>query len=127
MRFSRDLAREILLNIEENWGANGPTQSQLEDLGMLALGTPMDSIDYHLRKLEEAGFIVLALTSIQSTPDEPGRLHRYPVSLTYAGHQLLDDIRDPGRWKKIKKITGPVGFTTMKALMPEIVKKIIGL
>lgn len=127
MRFSRDLAREILLNIEEKWSAAGPSQSQLENLGMLAPGTPMDSIDYHLRKLEEAGFIVLALTSIQSKPDGPGRLHRYPASLTYAGHQFLDDIRDPGRWQKIKQVTGPVGFTTMKALMPEIVKKIIGL
>ena len=127
MRFSRDLAREILLNIEENWGANGPSQSQLENLGMLAPGTPMDSIHYHLRKLNEAGFIVLVLTSIRSKSDEPDMLHRYPASLTYAGHQFLDDIRDPGRWQKIKKITGPVGFTTMKALMPEIVKKVIEL
>ncbi len=127
MRFSRDVAREMLLNIEEKWSAEGPSRSQLENLGMLAPGTPMDSINYHLRKLEEAGFIVLALTSIQSKPDEPGRLHHYPASLTYAGHQFLDDIRDSGQWQKIKEITGPVGFTTMKALMPEIVKKIVGL
>ena len=70
---------------------------------------------------------MLALTSVRSKPDEPARLQHYPASLTYAGHQFLDDIRDPGRWQKIKKITGPVGFTTMKALMPEIVKKVIGL
>ena len=100
MRFSRDLAREILLNIEENWGANGPSQSQRENLGMLAPGTPMDSIHYHLRKLNEAGFVVLVLTSIRSKSGEPDTLHRYPASLTYAGHQFLDDIRDPGRWQE---------------------------
>jgi len=127
MRFSRDLARQILLNIEENWGAHGPSQSQIENLNTLAPGTPMDSIHYHLSKLKEAGFIVLALTSIPSRSDEPNRLQNYPAYLTYAGHQFLDDIRDPGRWGKIKEIAGPVGFTTMKSLMPEIVKKIIGL
>lgn len=127
MRFSRDLAREILLNIEEKWGPHGPSQSQIENLGMLAPDTPMDVIHYHLRKLKEAGFIVLALTSIRSKSDEPDRLQRYPASLTYDGHQFLDDIRDPGRWEKIKKLAGPIGFTTMKALMPEIVKKVIGL
>ena len=66
MRFSRDLARDILLHIEEKWGAHGPSPSQIENLGALAPGTPMDSIHYHLRKLKEAGFIVLAPTSIPS-------------------------------------------------------------
>ena len=127
MRFSRDLARKILLNIEENWGAHGPSRSQIENLDMLAPGTPMDSIHYHLDKLKEGGFIVLALTSIRSESDEPDRLQHYPASLTYAGHQFLDDIRDAGRWEKIKATAGPVGFTTMKALMPEILKKIIAL
>lgn len=127
MRFSRDLARNILLHIEEKWGPHGPSQSQIEDLGMLAPGTPMDTIHYHLGKLKEAGFIVLALTSIPSKSDEPDRLEQYPASLTYAGHQFLDDIRDPGRWEGIKKTAGSMSFTTMKALMPEIVKKVIGL
>ncbi len=127
MRFSRDLARDILLHIEEKWGAHGPSPSQIENLGALAPGTPMDSIHYHLRKLKEAGFIVLALTSIPSKSDEPDRLQDYPAYLTYPGHQFLDDIRDTGRWEGIKKISGSMSFTTMKALMPEIVKKVIGL
>jgi len=127
MRFSRDLAREILVNIEEKWGAHGPSRSQIENLHMLAPDTPMASIHYHLSKLKEAGFVELALTSIASKSDEPDRLEHYPAYLTYAGHQFLDDIRDPGRWGKIKEIAGPVGLTTMKALMPEILKKIIGL
>ena len=37
------------------------------------------------------------------------------------------DIRDPGRWERIKKTAGSMSFTTMKALMPEIVKKVIEL
>lgn len=125
MQFSRDLAREILLNIEEKWGPHGPSRSQIVDLGTLAPGTPMDSIHYHLRKLEEAGFVVLSVASIPSKSDEPDRLQPYPASLTYAGHQFLDDIRDPGRWEGIKKIAGSMSFTTMKTLMPEIVKKVI--
>ena len=72
------------------------------------------SIFYHIEKLYEAGFVNAVNTRGY---DNSVGSRWVPRSLTYDGHQFLDDIRDPSRWKKIKDAAGPMGLTTMKVLM----------
>lgn len=124
MKFSQDLAREILLNIEEHVDHDSFPSIKDEAVQMLAPETDLTSLFYHIDKLQEAGFI----NAFNTRGYDGSYGSRWiPTSLTYAGHQFLDDIRDRSRWEKIKAVAGPMGFTTMKALMPEIAKKVIGL
>ena len=128
MKLSHDLCRELLLNMEEKLTYDGIAGSQTsggfskEDVQVLAPKADLISIYYHIEKLREAGFIH-ALDARHS-----GAPYMWiPRSLTYAGHQFLDDIRDESRWRKIKDAVGAMSLETMKALMPQILAKIAGL
>ena len=92
MKRNMDLVRSILLAIEEN-----PTPS-VE--GYLAIPeVEPGPVTYHLHLLKEAGYIDAYAALDANT--EYGFLMQ-DASLTWRGHEFLDDIRDAEIWKKTK-------------------------
>ena len=57
MKFSHDLAREILLDIEEHVDHDSFPSIKDEAVQMLAPETDLMSIFYHIDKLHEAGLV----------------------------------------------------------------------
>lgn len=92
MKRDMDLARSILLKIEEEY-----VSTALEDLSIE--GYDMESVAYHCKLLNEAGFV----SSYKGfyADDE---LWMFSVGpLTWEGHEFLDRIRDDSIWSKTKE------------------------
>ena len=91
MEFSHDLARGILLKMEE-LDDPFPSPFEKEHVQILAPDAELRVIYYHIEKLHKAGFLkVLDARSMGAA------YVLWPQSLTYQGRQFLDDIRDPSR------------------------------
>jgi Hypothetical protein (DUF2513) len=110
MKRDMDLARAILLKIEEHPDSDG--------IGWVSLeieGRSDREIGYHVMLLHEADL----LEAIDAS-DSEGSDWR-PVRLTWAGHEFLDAARQEGRWQKAKEIvkekTGGLSFEAIKALL----------
>lgn len=94
MKRDMDLARSIMLALEESPGPN------LVDIYMEAYvqGHTPEEISYHVMLLHEAGLIkALDMSSF-------GQYDWSPERLTWEGHEFLESSRDEGIWKKAKKI-----------------------
>jgi DNA-binding transcriptional ArsR family regulator len=81
MKRDFELVREILLKIEEKESAKGWIEIQLD-------GFTPEQISYHIKLLDEAGFIE---ARDASTND---RICWKPMNLTWEGHEFLDTARD---------------------------------
>jgi hypothetical protein len=93
MKRDIELIRDLLLCIEESDVFNGTRLIQPE-IGMIGITTwNVNEAGYNLTQLVEAGFIA------GNVSEEPMPLIS---KLTWKGHDLLDDLRDPDVWKKTK-------------------------
>jgi Hypothetical protein (DUF2513) len=119
MKRDMDLIRELLLKLEALPMRRGGAVSMPPDDEEIAVpGYDSDQIGYHLRQIRKAGFI-----------DEGGTRPMVGIgfrSLTWAGHDFLDSVRDPEIWAKTKK--GPAeakGFTfdLLRDLAKGLIKK----
>lgn len=105
MRRDMDLIRELLLKLEALPVRTGSVVHVVPDDEEIRIeGFDAEAIEYHARLLVEAGLI------------NPGTSRTMQgitfKSLTWAGHDLLDSIRDPEIWAKTKKsATAAGGFT----------------
>lgn len=92
MKRDMDLVRSILLALEES-----PTPT-VE--GYLELpGVDQGPVTYHLHLLHDAGYV--RAYEARDANTEYGFLMQ-DASLTWRGHEFLDDIRDAEIWKKTK-------------------------
>lgn len=114
MRRDMDLVRELLLAIE------GEGEDPLGWMVSVLPHRDPTLVSYHVQLLHEAGLIVaIDLSSCDGYDWRPKRM-------TYAGHDLLDSIRDPDIWGRTKGgVEAAGGFTLdlMKALAKGFLKK----
>jgi hypothetical protein len=116
MKRDMDLARRILLDIEECPDADGQGWLQVK-----IEGHSEQVISYHVMLLHEAGLI-----DARDLSDSDGADWR-PTCLTWDGHEFLDASREPGRWQKAKKVvmekTGGLGFEALKQVLFQLLRE----
>lgn len=114
MQRNWDLIRDILLALEEKTEALSMLQPKSVS------GYDEETVSYHMLLLKEAG-LILGECSMHGKA-----LRCRAASLTWAGHELLDDIRRDTVWNGIKRTAREkgvdLGFDTVKALARKIVE-----
>lgn len=120
MKRDLDLVRSILL-VAEHLEWPRPSLDQLRIAGYSDI-----QIQYHLKLLNEAGFI-----DIHPMPTRNSSSGLYLKSLTWHGHEFVDACRDPSTWKKaLKRIgekAGSVGVDVLFQLLLSIAAEKLGL
>lgn len=119
MKRDMDLMRGILIEIEN---------SDDDPLGWLEIsidGFSEMEVSYQIKLLDEAGLI--HAQDLSSTDGMDFRAK----SLTWQGHEFLDNAKDENVWKDAKRMIGEkiesVSFTVLSAILVETVKRQIGL
>lgn len=124
MKLRRDLdfVRELLLRMEGGETTfNTLSGGEAAALGLgpeEASSEDPDKLKYHLDLMEEAGLIDIMFRSAGGSI--------IVESITWAGHDFLDSVRDPAIWKATKagaEGLGLAGFDPIKALAKGLVKK----
>ena len=117
-----DLIREVLLKIEENSEMDGTRSFMLEQPEQLGItGYPVEEVAYHVKLLIKEKLL---------DGDARGYSIGIVRSLTWDGHEFLDNIRDPGIWGNVKKrLDGlpSVAVSLMAQIATAEVKKRLGL
>jgi hypothetical protein len=111
MKRDMDYVRELLLLIEDDIQFDGTKWFTFTEPDELGSGHSIEELGYHLTLIVEAGFVKgqlgFGMPSISS--------------LTWSGHEFLDNIRDGGVWAKTKERLS--GLTSVSlALVGEIAK-----
>lgn len=111
MKFEPEVARDILLDIEElHHYPNTFTFSTPEKFDR-AKKYDIDTIVYHCNLLEEAGF--LKWKPIYGNDEfQMGFVN----GLTYDGHQFLDSVRSPKVWRETKSRAEKLGVFTIDVI-----------
>lgn len=128
MKRSMDIVREVLL-LTESLGPEGEHPEKSPYKSSWIDGVDDVEFYYHVRILEEAGFIsVFHLDrdfDIETNIAGPERY--YPVTLTWQGHEFLDSIRDNELWSKVKKTLGKqlsaTPFSVLATVTGELAKE----
>ena len=124
MKRDMDLIRNLLIGIEKDTDLDGKHELHLERPEELGIsGHSMQEVAYNLGLLIQAGFVDGGVAYL-------GDALIAIRSLTWEGHEFLDNIRDPGIWVKTKeRISGlsGVGLTVVAAIAQAELKKHFGL
>lgn len=123
MELNYDCVRECLLSIEKT--QTNPTDFlQLDDLSIPAYSS--NEIFYTLCKLQDAGFI-------DGTPKVwmGGGMDFFIKSITWSGHEFLNNIRDDNTYKaakdKVKSTVGSVSLSVFAGVVLALVKERLGI
>ena len=123
MKLNYDCVRSVLLTVEKS-----KTIDEELNLNPLAVETIFEQLPkyedseilYTIEKLKEAGYINAALHFAA------GHFIDGAVSsITYSGHEYLDNIREPEVWRKVKAMLKNAGATTLP-LISQAAKMLIG-
>lgn len=79
----------------------------------------LDEVFYTIEKLNEAGFINIAIARMA------GGINFQADSLTWYGHQFLDNIRDDNIWKKTKQRAGKAVSSVSLAILSELAASVL--
>lgn len=124
MKRDMNLIRDMLLKLEEMPMKVGATYFiEAHDMQDSLPEYDLETIDYHMNLVEDAGFINTGGASSQMT----GFPYR---GLTWQGHEFLDDVRDPEVWRKTReRVNGlaSVGIQFVWEIAKAEVKKHLGL
>ena len=122
MKRDMDLARQILLAIEQN-AYQGKSGFSLTSRGDASSAV---ELDYHIMLLHEAGLIEATETTYLSGKTK-WRIER----LTWQGHEFLDVARDQSRWHQAKKTIsekgGSLTFDILKGVLAQLARQAVGL
>ncbi len=109
MKLNHDCVRDLLLTVEESTIDETlslyflPQKQRLENY-------QVDDIAYTIQRLKEAGYLnVMDIT----TSDGYSAIIN---SITWNGHQFLDNIRDKSIWEKTKEKASVVGGVSLPIL-----------
>ena len=106
MKRDLDLVRKILLVCEEHPNGFAPQELHIE-------GYTDDQIGYHVHLAGNAGLLKVAdVTHLGS--QSPCAI---PLSMTWSGHEFLDDSKNETVWEKAKKSVGSSSFDVLKAVL----------
>ena len=123
MKLNYDCVRSVLLTVEKS-----KTIDEELNLNPLAVETIFEQLPkyedseilYTIEKLKEAGYINAALHFAA------GHFIDGTVSsITYSGHEYLDNIREPEVWRKVKAMLKNAGATTLP-LISQAAQMLIG-
>lgn len=104
MVLKHECVRETLLYLEKNLTFDTPIYSPNIQLKHFS----SEDINYTIAKLKEAGYINAVYSGADNIPS-------YLIqSLTWDGHQFLDNIRDNAVWKKTKSILSKIKSTSLE-------------
>lgn len=124
MKLDRDCVRDFLLALESLGSGQTLTSENYRSIPLLA-SYERDVIIYTAERLDEAGFI-----NVKFMPVVGGDKPFFATSITWYGHQFLDNIRDDGVWKETKKIASKVTSVSLGILADiaaSVMKKSLGL
>lgn len=114
MKRDMDLVRDILLAVEASEG------TPFDDVPLEFSGRQEQEVSYHVQLLVEAGLVA---------GDDYSTMGNYEwvaQSLTWSGHEFLENIRDPEVWAKTKagaKQVGGFGIDVIAALAKGFIKQ----
>jgi repressor of nif and glnA expression len=118
MKRDLDLVRKILMEIEKKEESMGWIIPEIESYSE-------NEIFYHIKILEEAGFIEAKDLSTLGTFEWAA------INLTWEGHEFLDASRNETIWKKSKSIIqdkmGSASFDVLKSLLFKTAATQLGL
>lgn len=123
MKLNYDCARSVLLTVEKS-----KTIDEELNINPLTVETIFEQLPkyedseilYTIEKLKEAGYINAVLQFAA------GHFIDGAVSsITYSGHEYLDNIREPDVWRKVKAMLKNAGATTLP-LISQAAQMLIG-
>lgn len=103
MKLDHDCIRDLLLYLEENLTYN----KNISINNLTLKNYSQEELIYCAEKLIEADY----LTCTKASGYQPPLI--VANSITYNGHQFLDNIRDDGVWKETKSILSKVTSTSI--------------
>lgn len=114
-----DLARQILLSIEE--------KSDDSEFSLTAKESEKQTLlDYQVALLSDAHLIQAAKITYHN-----GSIKWRIERLTWEGHEFLDAARNETRWNQAKKTIGEKGgsltFDVLKAVLAQLARQAVGL
>ena len=116
MKLNHDCIRDLILYLEKNLELN----SYINIKGLELKNYSSEDIIYTALKLEEAGFI-----NGKAQYADGGIIYIFLVSsLTYSGHNFIDNIRDNKVWKKTKSTLSTFSSTSI-AIAGEVASKVL--
>jgi len=110
MQRDMDLIRDLLLKIEADPFCDGTHFKRID-----VEDQPIDKLNYHLRLLDQAGYIIGVKAMLYYNVSE----------LTWKGHEFLDNIKDPAIWTETKekaKELGGVGLNVIAEIALSLIK-----
>lgn len=120
MRRDMDLARQILLQIEEAGEAHGWVELEIP-----GRNDDKDEISYHVMLLAQAGLIEAVDVSTLSAFSWRAK------RLTWEGHEFLDAARNEGTWSRAKAIAvergGGLTLDLLKAILLSLLRQQVGV
>lgn len=120
MKRDLDLVRKILLWMEGSDHGTVHTEPQIE-------GFSAEQVGYHVHLMGQAGLI----TALDITTNGDHSPNALPSSLTWAGHDFLDAVKDDTLWEKAKsmvlKPAAGVAFDVLLAWAKAEAKHRLGL
>lgn len=123
MKLNYDCVRSVLLTVEKS-----KTIDEELNLNPLTVETIFEQLPkyedneilYTIEKLKEAGYINGALHFAAGH-----FIDGAVISITYSGHEYLDNIREPEVWRKVKAMLKNAGATTLP-LISQAAQMLIG-
>lgn len=112
MQRNWDVVRKILLKLEEI----GDTTSHLQSDQIN--GYDPELVSYHMRLLDEAGLI-------KAKCHQRNPLNCVALSMTWRGHEFLDQIRQDTVWNKVKGSAREKGLDLSLDVIVSLAKSII--
>lgn len=120
MKLNHDNVRSLLLFVEES-----PTDSSRNEAELSAFaeenGISKDELIYMIERLKEADYIDADITYASNS------VFWYGIkTITWKGHEYLDNIRDPKVWKYVKNAASKVSgasLTVLGALAKDTIAK----
>lgn len=123
MKLNYDCVRSVLLTVEKS-----KTIDEELNINPVTVETIFEQLPkyedneilYTIEKLKEAGYIN---ATIQFAAGH--YIDGFISSITYSGHEYLDNIRDPKVWRKVKSVLAKAGATTLP-LISQAAQMLIG-
>lgn len=116
MKLNEDCIRDLLLYLEDMLDYDNPTK--IYSLELKEYTT--EELTYTAERLLEGGLINCSVN-----PLDGGMPYIVVNSITYAGHQFLDNIRDNKVWKKTKEILSKFESVSVDIISETAAKVII--
>jgi hypothetical protein len=114
MKRDMDLVRKILLAMDAHEHGFAPA-------GFTIAGYDQDVIGHHVWLMEQGKLLTAATTTAYGGPSPTA----VPLTITWAGHDFLDAVRNDSIWSKVKTQLKDHAITVPFALLQDLALKIL--